>query len=103
MYTLYWTISLTAVGAGCTGPTTVVLNDIFTDPAGISRTNTIGTIYVTTATAPLGTLGTVANGSETILAKNATPISYDTTGYTAGTACTTNPTYQVSYVFAQLH
>jgi hypothetical protein len=101
MYSLYWVVSLTGVGVGCTGSTVVTLNDIFTDPStSAATTNPVGTITI--AANGIGTVGYIASGTEAILAKNATSIQYST-AYTAGAGCTINPSYQVSYVYAQIH
>lgn len=103
MYKLDWTVSLSVVGVACTGPAVITLNDIFTDPlASGSVTNPIGTIALTIPGAYNGTLGYIASGSETILAKNATAIQYSTT-YTNGAGCTTQPKYQVSYEYTAIH
>lgn len=100
-YAFNWTISLTVVGTGCTGNTTVVLNAIFTDPnAGGSTTQALGTI--TLAASGNGTVGFVANGSDSILAKTGTAVQYSTSSYTAGSGCSVNPTYQVTPTLSQL-
>lgn len=100
-YSLKWEISLTTVGVACTGSTTVALNAIWTDPnTSSSTTQTFGT--VTIASSGDGTVGFIAEGVDPILAKNATSVSYSTT-YTAGSGCTTDPSYQVSYVITQEH
>ena len=101
VYALYWVVSLTAAGTNCTGSTSITLNDTFTDPSTSSPiTNPVGTITI--AANGNGTLGYIASGTETILAKNATAIQYSTS-YTAGAGCTLNPAYQVSYAYTQLH
>lgn len=99
-YTFDWTVSLTTVGIGCTGTSTVTLNAIFTNPSAS------GAVTLPLATVPLatgnGTLGFVASGADNILAKTGTSVSYSATSYTAGAGCTTNPTFQVSPTLVQL-
>lgn len=77
------------------------MNAIFTDPnAGGSITELLGTI--TLAAGGNGTVGFVAQGTDNILAKSGTAVQYSTSGYTAGTGCSVNPTYQVSPTLVQL-
>jgi hypothetical protein len=96
-YHLDWTISLTALGVGCTGSTTVTLNAIFTDPNVSSAiTEALGTITI--AASGNGVVGFVAQGSDNIYAKASTAVQYSTSGYTLGTGCSTNPTYQLTPV-----
>ena len=66
MYVVYWTVSLTVTGTGCSGNTTVNLNLIFTDPNAAS-TVTEQVAALTIATGGNGTVGFVANGSDTVL------------------------------------
>ena len=100
-YTLSWNISLTASGTGCGSSTTVNLNVIFTDPnTSTPFTELLGTITI--AAGGNGTVGFVAQGVDAVVAKAATAVQYSTTGYTAGTGCTVNPTYQVSPTLVQL-
>jgi hypothetical protein len=57
---------------------------------------------ITIASGGNGAAGFIAEGTETILGKNATAVQYST-NYTAGAGCTTDPIYQVSYVVTQIH
>ena len=99
-YRFSWTISLTVVGIACYGNTTITLNAIFTDPnASSSTTQPVATVVI--AAGGNGTVGFVADGAEDILAKSGTAIQYSTSAYTAGSGCTTNPTYQVSPTLVQ--
>ncbi len=93
-YEFGWTVSLTAPGVACTGSTTVVLNVIFTDP-NTSTATTLPLQTITLATG-VGTAGYVASGLANVWAKAATNVQYSTTSYTAGSGCTTNPTYQIT-------
>lgn len=100
-YTFGWTISLTVVGTGCSSSTTVNMNAVFTDPNTSSPvTELLG--IITIAAGGNGTVGFVAQGSDNIVAKSGTAVQYSTTGYTAGTGCSVNPTYQVSPTLVQL-
>jgi len=95
LYMYLWTISLTAAGTTCTSSTTVNLNAIFQDPnAGGAQTELLGTI--TLAAGGNGTVGFVASGNDNIYAKSGTAVQYSTTGYSAGTGCSVNPSYQVT-------
>jgi hypothetical protein len=99
-YLFTWTVSLTAVGASCSGSTTVVLNAIFTDPnANFATIESLGTL--TLANSGNGVKGFIASGTANILAKASTNVSYSTSNYTAGTGCVTNPTYQLSPALVQ--
>lgn len=92
-YLMRFTVSLTAVGVACTGSTVLTTNLIYQDPAGAAAvTNPVGTFNI--ATNGNGTLGTIATFTENVYGKSATAIQYSTT-YTAGSGCTTNPTYQI--------
>jgi hypothetical protein len=94
-YLFAWEISLTTIGTGCSGSTTVVINALFTDPNNSSPvTDALGT--VTIASSGNGTLGFVASGLVNILAAASTAVQYSTSSYSAGSGCSVNPTYQVS-------
>jgi hypothetical protein len=95
LYHFDWEVSLTAVGVACTGSTTVVVNAIFTDP-NTSSAQTIALGTITLANNGVGTLGFIAEGSESFYVKTATALQYSATSYTAGSGCSTNPTYQIT-------
>lgn len=95
LYHFDWEVSLTVVGASCTGSTTVVVNAVLTDP-NTSSPQTIALGTITIASLGNGTLGYVADGSESFYVKTGTALQYSTTSYTAGSGCGTNPTYQVT-------
>lgn len=100
-YLFNWSVSLTAVGSGCSGTTTVELDAIFTDSdASTATTQNLG--IVTLAKAGNGRAGFVASGVNTINAKRGTPVQYQTSNYTAGSGCTRNPTYQITPSLVQL-
>ena len=83
-----------AAGSGCVGNTTIAVNVIFTDPNALSSTTV--TVYTGTISAN-GAAGTVlspVDSSYRLRAKASTAIQFSAT-YTAGTGCTTNPTYQL--------
>ena len=93
-YSFNWTVSLTTAGSNCTGVTTVVLNEIHTDPnASSPTTDPIGTL--TLALNGNGAVGLIAEGVDHILAKSGTAVQYSTSNYTAGSGCTINPSYRV--------
>jgi hypothetical protein len=100
-YLFTWTASLTALGVGCSGTTTTVLNVIFTDPnASTSTTEALATLTI--ATSGNGTLGFISSGTANILAKTTTSVTYSTTGYNGSAAgCTTGPSYQITPVLIQ--
>lgn len=100
-YRFTYYVDLTAVGVGCTGSTTVVVNAIFTDP-NAAAAQTVALATVTIATSGNGTLGQVASGTYAWRNKAASAIQYSTSGYTAGAGCTTNPTYQIVPVLETL-
>ncbi len=86
-------VTQTALGAGCTGNSTVAVNVIFTDPnAPAAQTVTVDTFTVTTN----GTLGNVPGNAKSYLfrAKASAAIQFSTT-YTAGAGCTTNPSVKL--------
>lgn len=95
LYHFDWEVSLTVVGASCTGSTTVVVNAVLTDP-NTSSPQTVALGTITVASLGNGTLGYVADGSESFYVKTGTALQYSTTSYTAGSGCVTNPTYQVT-------
>jgi hypothetical protein len=100
-YLFNWTISLTVPGMGCTGSTTITLNESHTDPnASTSSTVALGTITI--ARSGNGNVGLVASGSTNILAKSGTSVQYSITSYTPGPGCTKGPTYQVTPTLVQL-
>lgn len=95
LYHFDWEVSLTVVGASCTGSTTVIVNAVLTDP-NTSTPQTVALGTITIASLGNGTLGYVADGSEAFYVKTGTALQYSTTSYTAGSGCATNPTYQVT-------
>ncbi len=94
-YRISFYVDQTVVGAGCTGTSTVTLNVIYTDPnAGAAQTVAVGTYNV--ATSGNGGVGNfVGQSTFNLVAKASTAVQYSTSGYTAGTGCTTHPSYQV--------
>jgi len=100
-YLFAWTISLTAVGNGCTGNTTVVLNEIHTDPNGGGAV-TVPLQIITLANSGNGIVGFIVSGTGNILAATGTAVQYSTSSYTAGSGCTTNPSYKVQPTLVQL-
>jgi hypothetical protein len=99
-YTLNWYVSLVTAGTGCTSAVTVVLNGIWFDPsATAAQTVPLSTITLAAA-GTQGTVGQIASGSQTMLAKPNTGVRYTTTGLPSG-GCTTVPTYQVTPVLVQ--
>jgi len=106
-YTLNWYVSLVSAGTGCTTAVTVVLNGIWFDPsATAAQTVPLIPSGATSSTITLaaagtqGTVGEIASGSQTLLAKPNTGVRYTTTGFANG-GCTTVPTYQVTPVLVQ--
>lgn len=65
-----------------------------THAATAQYTQTLATL--TLASNGVGVVGPVANGADAIFAKSGTAILFSTSSYTAGAACSTNPTYQVT-------
>ena len=100
-YKFEWVVSLTAVGASCSGNTTVVLNAIFTNPNNSSpiTQNISGTI--TLASSGNGTLGFIASGTTPIFAAPGTAVQYSTSSFTGGASCSPNPKYQVDATLVQ--
>jgi hypothetical protein len=102
-FTFY--VDQVAVGIGCSGNTTVVVNATWTDPnAGAPVTGNTSNATIAgngTAGQPLGTL-TVFALPITIRAKASTAVQYSTLLTPDGT-CGTKPTYQVYPVLEQLN
>ena len=94
-----WYIEQTGAGVGCSGSTTVTLNVIYNPPSkGSALTQSLGSLTI--ALSGNGAAGNfVSNGTYPIGIRSGTAVSYSTTGYTAGTGCTTDPTYTVYPVF----
>jgi hypothetical protein len=100
-YLFSWTVSLKTIGSGCSGSTTVILNEIHTDP-NASASVTVPVATITLANSGNGTVGFVASGANNILAKNGTAVQYSTSAYSAGRGCTVNPAYVISPTLLQL-
>lgn len=101
-------VEQTAVGVGCTGNTTLALDVGFTGPNQSSSTNfPVGTCAIITTGAagkPANCAGSTlgqASGSYVFPAKASTSVTY-TVVYTAGSGCTTNPTFHVTPLLEQL-
>lgn len=90
-------VSQRALGVGCTGNTTIVVNLIFQDFAATSpQTQPIAT-YTVTLNGTLGIVPLTANvyaGSISFIVGVGIPVQYSTT-YTGGTGCTTLPSVQL--------
>jgi hypothetical protein len=95
-YRLSWYVDLVTPGTGCTAGTTVVLNEIFTDPNASASTTLALTPSALTVASGNGVAGAVVgSGTESVVAKTSTAVQFSTTSFTAGTGCSPAPTYQV--------
>jgi hypothetical protein len=93
MWLYNFTISLSSVGVGCTGNTTLVPTMVWTDPNSSSTsTQTFSTL--TLANSGNGTLGYIGSSNFNFTSKSSTTITYTFT-YTAGAGCSTNPGYRI--------
>jgi len=88
------------VGVGCTGNANVTLTLSWTDPGAGGTVKTVTTAMLVMGNAPISALAHVFPVFP-LVAQPSTTISY-TTAYTAGTGCSTAPTYSVYLMTEQL-
>lgn len=101
-YRALFQVTVTAVGAACTGPTTVAVNLIWQDTNGsATQTVTLGTASIS-SNSDLGTIGDTFSYSMPLFQSAASKAIQFSTTYTAGTGCTTDPTVQVTPILEQV-
>jgi hypothetical protein len=86
-------VGVSVAGVACTGSTTLNFNTQFNDPNGAALTS-IQTPLTITATESATVGSAIASFDVPFYAKASTAVKVSTSGYTAGSGCTTNPSYQ---------
>jgi hypothetical protein len=96
-----WKLSLTAAGRGCSGDTSVVLNEIHTPKKGDSGVITpISKVLIAQGD---GKTGYVASGVAVIVAEADSKVQFSAKSLADPSICQINPRYQVSWTLLQLN